>query len=112
ANLRTFEDELSSELRAQAAEGGLLGVAFVDVNGLKAANTVFGHAGGDLLICQTAQALVNCSGEKDQVARVGGDEFAVLVPGADAEQMKTFEAEFAVALSEAGRGEDAAFDLS
>lgn len=114
ANLLTFEDELAAAIeRAGSVEGEQLGVAFVDVNGLKAANTVFGHAGGDELIRRTADALVATAGENDQVARVGGDEFAVIVPGGDAEQMKTFEAEFAIALSEAGRGvEGEMFDLS
>ncbi|MGK2878927.1 MAG: GGDEF domain-containing protein [Solirubrobacterales bacterium] len=113
ANLHTFADELQRSVAHAADKGGLLGVAFVDVNGLKAANTVFGHAGGDQLIRRTAQSLLRCSGPDDQIARVGGDEFAVLVVDADAERMKTFESEFAIALSEQGaEGEGPAFDLS
>lgn len=113
ANLHTFAEELQRSVASAADKDGLLGVAFVDVNGLKAANTVFGHAGGDQLIRRTAQSLLRCSGTDDQVARIGGDEFAVLVAGADAERMKTFESEFAIALAEQGaEGEGPAFDLS
>lgn len=113
ANLHTFADELQRSVGQAAESDGRLGVAFVDVNGLKAANTVFGHAGGDQLIRRTADALLRCSGREDQVARVGGDEFAVLVADADIERMKEFESEFAIALSEQGaKTEGPAFDLS
>lgn len=113
ANLHTFEEELQRLVAASRDGDHEFGVAFVDVNGLKAANTVFGHAGGDELIRRTAEALVACAGVDDQVARVGGDEFAVLIPGADAGQMKSFESEFAIALNQAGRGEQRSpFDLS
>lgn len=113
ANLHTFADELQRSVGQAAETDGRLGVAFVDVNGLKAANTVFGHAGGDQLIRRTADALLRCSGRGDQVARVGGDEFAVLVADADIERMKEFESEFAIALTEQGaKTERPAFDLS
>jgi diguanylate cyclase (GGDEF)-like protein len=94
-NLRTFTDETE---RAVAAERDFA-VAFVDVNGLKAANTVHGHAGGDQLIRRTADALLAVSGRRDQVARVGGDEFALLVMGADQKRMEQLEAEFALSLN-------------
>jgi diguanylate cyclase (GGDEF)-like protein len=113
ANLHTFAEELQRSIAQAGKSDGRLGVAFVDVNGLKAANTVFGHAGGDQLIRRTAQALLACSGPDDQVARVGGDEFAVLVSGAEIDRMKVFESEFAIALAEQGaKGEGPAFDLS
>jgi diguanylate cyclase (GGDEF)-like protein len=113
ANLHTFADELHRSVGHAAESEGRLGVAFVDVNGLKAANTVFGHAGGDQLIRRTADALLHCSGRDDQVARVGGDEFAVLVADADRERMKEFESKFAIALTEQGaKTEGPAFDLS
>lgn len=102
ANLHTFTEELNEAVAAAERQQGLLGVAFVDVNGLKAANTVYGHAGGDQLIRRTAEALLSVSGDRDQVARVGGDEFAVLVSGADFERMHEFESDFAVALTRQG----------
>lgn len=102
ANLHTFNDELRDAVRSASEDASRLGVAFVDVNGLKAANTVYGHAGGDLLIRRTAEALLESSGVDDQVARIGGDEFAVIVSDADADRMKDFEADFALALERQG----------
>lgn len=98
ANLHTFNDELRDSVRFAENQSGSLGVAFVDVNGLKAANTVHGHSGGDQLIRRTAQALLDSCGVDDQVARIGGDEFAVIVSSADAQRMKAFESDFALAL--------------
>jgi diguanylate cyclase (GGDEF)-like protein len=112
ANLRTFDDELQRALGEARSTGDTLGVAFVDVNGLKAANTVFGHAGGDRLICATAGALIAASGAGDQVARVGGDEFAVLVPGAGESEMEDFKGAFALTLSEVEAPEGGLIDLS
>lgn len=99
ANLHTFTEVLQDSLTDAERDTGRLGVAFVDVNGLKAANTVHGHAGGDRLICRTADALLDVSSEDDQVARIGGDEFAVLVSDGDAARMAEFERDFALALN-------------
>ncbi|MBI4975978.1 MAG: diguanylate cyclase [Spirochaetes bacterium] len=52
---------------------------FVDIDGLKAANENFGHSAGDTLIVNTAHALRETFPEPDIVARIGGDEFIILL---------------------------------
>jgi len=55
-------------------------VLIVDVNGLKQINDTYGHAAGDKLIVEVASMLKSVCRETDVVARIGGDEFAVLMP--------------------------------
>lgn len=100
ANMRTFDAAFAEELLRAYDTGGTFGIAFMDVNGLKTANTVLGHAGGDKLIQDTARALISSCGENDQVARLGGDEFAVLLAAADSDRIASFQERFAIALDE------------
>jgi len=54
-----------------------------DVNGLKKVNDTLGHAIGDLVLKQMAQILVRCTSGNGAVARIGGDEFAIIIPEYD-----------------------------
>lgn len=74
-------DRFEVARRRAERHGSLLAVVFVDVNGLKALNDAFGHRAGDELLVAVAQRLAAAVRAADTVARVGGDEFVVLLDG-------------------------------
>jgi diguanylate cyclase (GGDEF)-like protein len=69
------------EPAAAEAGGGLASVAvlFVDLDGFKKVNDTAGHEGGDALLCSVAERLSACVGRGDTLARVGGDEFVIVI---------------------------------
>jgi diguanylate cyclase (GGDEF)-like protein len=89
-NRRGFEERLNAELARARRSGRPLGVAYLDVVGLKAVNDSHGHATGDRLLKATCRLLDANSRQEDAFARIGGDEWAVLLPEQDAEGAQTY----------------------
>jgi len=79
-NRNFFESELS---RLQLSRLFPIGIVIVDMNNLKATNDRFGHAAGDELIRLVANALQKSFRAGDVIARIGGDEFAVVLVQTD-----------------------------
>lgn len=63
-------------------------VVMGDINGLKLTNDVFGHAQGDKLLYTIASIVRRCTAPKDIAARIGGDEFCLLMPGSGPDDAK------------------------
>lgn len=85
-NRLRFEDRLRHAIQrvGQIEPGGTqerLAVLFVDLDGFKPINDSFGHAAGDVILRATAQRLLKEARAGDTVARVGGDEFLLLLEG-------------------------------
>lgn len=78
-NRRLLEDRISTVLQHAARQQNKAAVMYLDLDGFKAINDTHGHAYGDEILKQVAQRLVGCSRKEDTVARVGGDEFVIVM---------------------------------
>ncbi|MEP7116528.1 MAG: diguanylate cyclase [Acidobacteriota bacterium] len=79
-NRRGLLERLQEGLAIAARRGKPLAVCFLDVDGLKAVNDGAGHSGGDQLLRSIARRLSMSVRASDTVARIGGDEFVVVLP--------------------------------
>lgn len=78
SNRLLLEDRLNQAIRSADREKRHFALMFMDLDGFKAINDVYGHHVGDLLLIDVAQRIVARVRQQDTVARVGGDEFVVL----------------------------------
>ncbi len=83
ANRRSFRERLEAECARSARAGIPLGLALVDLDHFKRVNDTHGHQAGDAVLRELARRLRRCARREDIVARIGGEEFAWLLPEAD-----------------------------
>jgi diguanylate cyclase (GGDEF)-like protein/PAS domain S-box-containing protein len=79
ANRALFQTRLGDALAAADASGKGVGLLLLDLDDFKDINDTLGHAAGDQLLVETAARLMRAVGDRGMVARVGGDEFAVVL---------------------------------
>ncbi len=82
-NRRYFEDQMSLIDREENLP---ITVFMADVNGLKLINDAFGHAAGDALLVKASKVISEVFRSTDTVARIGGDEFVIMMPKTNAQQ--------------------------
>ncbi len=92
-NRTRFSQLLRDALAAADETGGVVAVCYFDLDGFKQVNDRFGHEAGDVLLVQLGERLRRWQRGNDVVARIGGDEFVVLLTGASSQAEVELEAQ-------------------
>ena len=78
-NRRMLRESLLAAIAESQRTGAALAVLFIDLDHFKEVNDTLGHDSGDMLLIDAAQRIAQCLGPQDTVARMGGDEFTVVL---------------------------------
>ena len=92
-NRTLFTEHLHHALALARRNHGRLALMFIDLDKFKAVNDTLGHDAGDLLLREVAKRMQHCLRESDSLARMGGDEFLVLLSHIEVAQDAIFAAE-------------------
>jgi len=82
-NRRHMEESLTREISRSKRHGTALAIIMLDVDHFKAVNDEYGHIAGDVVLQKIGNMLKSCSRGEDVACRYGGEEFVVIMPGAD-----------------------------
>jgi diguanylate cyclase (GGDEF)-like protein len=79
-NRASLDNRLGAAIADSKRYGDILAVAYIDLDRFKPINDRYGHAVGDAVLIELGRRLMSCVRAQDFVARIGGDEFVVLLP--------------------------------
>jgi diguanylate cyclase len=85
-NRRAFDDELTRRMAEWRRNETTVNVVIIDIDHFKLFNDRFGHAAGDAVLVEVARVLNTATRESDLVARLGGEEFTVVLAGVEASE--------------------------
>ncbi len=85
-NRRAILERLEEEMARTERQGSLLGVGLIDIDRFKLVNDTFGHATGDDVLREFVSRSMRAMRAYDALGRFGGEEFLVVVPGADSDE--------------------------
>ncbi len=101
-NRRAFDDALEEEMARVDRGEGPLGLVMIDVDHFKSFNDRHGHQAGDEALVAVAHALATAARTGDRASRIGGEEFALLLPGAGEADAIAVAERIRAAVAEAG----------
>ena len=78
-NRRLFRDRLEQEIKKASRANLSMALLYIDLDRFKEVNDTLGHDAGDALLVEAARRISECVRESDTVARIGGDEFTVIL---------------------------------
>ena len=111
-NYRGLHERLAEEIARHRRHSREFALVLLDLDGFKAVNERFGHLEGDRLLAEIGVALSDEVRAEDSVFRQGGDEFAVIVPEAHAEEAEEVAARLRARVARRGFGTDATHPVS
>lgn len=105
-NYRSLHERLAEEIARHGRHGRSFALILLDLDGFKSVNERHGHLEGDRLLTEVGEALRDELRGEDAVFRQGGDEFAVIVEEADAEEAAEVAARVRARVARRGLGSD------
>jgi len=105
-NYRSLHERLAEEIARHQRRSREFALVLLDLDGFKAINESFGHLEGDRLLAEIGVALRDAVRAEDSVFRQGGDEFAAIVPEANAEEAEEVAARLRARVAQRGLGHD------
>lgn len=88
-NRRAMDQELDIAIKTHARDGSSFGLAIMDLDHFKRINDMYGHEEGDEVLINFSNYIRKNSRKMDRFFRMGGEEFVLLLPGADAHALRT-----------------------